>query len=129
MPVTRYLQQKQVWSQMPMPTKFLGVTARQLLVMVTVGCVAAYLFSNHDDATPESLARVAFIRSQEQVSEQVGAILGVTLVRQVVAYPAYGSPGYQRLMYAVEGEKGQLMVTLKQMEGDQGIEVTEIRRP
>lgn len=62
---------------------------------MTVGCVAAYLFSNHDDATPESLARVAFIRSQEQVkANKSGAILGVTLVRQVVAYPAYGSPGY-----------------------------------
>jgi hypothetical protein len=32
-------------------------------------------------------------------------------------------------MYAVEGEKGRLMVTLKQIEGDPGIEVTEVRRP
>jgi len=87
MPVTRYLQQKQVWSQMPMPANFFGVTARQLLVLVTVGGVAAYLLSNPDDTTSENLALDAFIRSQEQVGAQVGAVLGITLVRQVVAYP------------------------------------------
>ena len=114
---------------MPMPTKFFGVTARQLLVLVTVGCVAAYLLSNPGDTTPANRALDAFIRFQEQVGAQLGAVLGIALVRQVVAYPAYGTPGYTRLMYAVEGEKGRLMVTLKQIEGDPGIEVTEVRRP
>ena len=114
---------------MPMPANFFGVTARQLLVLVTVGGVAAYLLSNPDDTTSENLALDAFIRSQEQVGAQVGAVLGITLVRQVVAYPAYGTPVYKRLMYDVDGEKGRLMVTLKQVEGDPGIEVTEVRRP
>jgi hypothetical protein len=114
---------------MPTPSIFLGVTAKQLLVLVTVGCVAAYLLSNHDETTPENLALETFIRSQEQVGEQVGAVLGMTMVRQVVAYPANNSPGYKRLMYAVEGERGRLLVTLKQVEGDAGVEVTEIRRP
>ena len=114
---------------MPMPANFFGVTAKQLLVLVTVGGVAAYLLSNPDDTTSENLALDAFIRSQEQVGAQVGTVLGITLVRQVVAYPAYGTPGYKRLMYDVEGEKGRLMVTLKQVEGDPGIEVTEVRRP
>jgi hypothetical protein len=106
---------------------FFGVTAKQLLVLVTVGCAAAYLFSNHDDDPPQSLALETFIRAQEQVGEQVGAVLGVTLVRQVEAYPAYNTSGYTRTMYAVEGERGHLLVTLKQSE--QGIEVTEIRSP
>jgi hypothetical protein len=112
---------------MPIPSTFFGVTAKQLLVLVTVGCVAAYLFSNHDDNTPENLALEAFIRSQEQVGEQVGAVLGITLVRQVEAYPAYNTSGYKRSIFAVEGERGHVMVTLKQ--GEQGIEVTEIRTP
>ncbi|WDU65345.1 hypothetical protein LRS56_13390 [Pseudomonas poae] len=114
---------------MPLPSTFLGVTAKQLLVLVTIGCVAAYLFGSHDDITPENLALETFIRAQEPVAEQVGAVLGVTLVRQVVAYPAHNSPGYKRSMYAVEGERGRLMVTLKQMDGEAGAEVTEIRRP
>ena len=114
---------------MPIPSIFLGVTAKQLLVLVTVGCVAAYLLSNHDETTPENLAFETFIRSQEQVDAQVGAVLEVVLVRQVVAYPANGAPGYKRSLYAVEGERGRLMVTLKQMEGEQGVEVTQIRRP
>ncbi|MBD8193951.1 hypothetical protein IFR35_21905 [Pseudomonas fluorescens] len=111
---------------MPIPSTFFGITAKQLLVLVTVGCAAAYLFSNHDD-TPQSLALEAFIRAQEQVGEQVGAVLGVTLVRQVEAYPAYNTSGYTRTVYAVEGERGHLLVTLKQSE--QGLEVTEIRSP
>ncbi|AJZ97550.1 hypothetical protein [Pseudomonas simiae] len=114
---------------MPLPSIFLGVTAKQLLVLVTVGCVAAYLFDTQREIPPENLALEAFIRSQEQVVEQVGSVLGVELVRQVVAHPGYNSAGYQRSMYAVEGERGQLMVTLKQVQGEQGIEVTEIRRP
>lgn len=73
------LQQKQVWSRMPIPSTFFGVTAKQLMVLVTVGCVAAYLLNNHDNNTPESLALEAFIRAQEQVGEQVGAVLGVCL--------------------------------------------------
>lgn len=112
---------------MPIPTMFFGVTAKQLLVLVIAGCAAAYLFSNHDDNTPENLVLEAFIRSQEPVGEQVGAVLGMTLVRQVQAHPAYTTSGYTRSIYAVEGERGQLMVTIKQDE--QGIEVTEIRRP
>jgi hypothetical protein len=32
-------------------------------------------------------------------------------------------------MYAVEGERGRLMVTLKQVDGESGLEVTEIRSP
>ena len=114
---------------MPIPSIFFGVTAKQLLVLVTVVGVAAYLLLEHDDSTPETLAPQTFIRSQEQVSEQVGTVLGITLVRQVVAYPAYNAPGYKRLMYAVEGERGSLMVTLKQLEGEQGLEITELRRP
>ena len=114
---------------MPIPSKFFGVTAKQLLVLVTVGCAAAYLFNNHDEHTPDNLALEAFIRSQERVGEQVGAVLEIALVRQVVAYPGYGTSGYKRSMFAVEGERGRLMVTLKQMEGEQGVEVTEIRRP
>jgi hypothetical protein len=93
------------------------------------GCVAAYLLSNPGDTTPANRALHAFIRFQEQVGAQLGAVLGIALVRQVVAYPAYGTPGYKRLMYAVDGEKGRLMVTLKQIEGDPGIEVTGVRRP
>lgn len=114
---------------MPMPSKFFGLTVKQLVVLVTVGCAAAYLFSNHDDNTPETLALEAFIRSQEQVGEQVGAVLGISLVRQVEAYPAYNATGYKRSMYAVEGERGRLLVTLKQVPGEEGIEVTEMRRP
>lgn len=113
---------------MPLPS-ILGVTAKQLLVLVTVGCVAAYLFNTQNETPPENLALEAFIRSQEQVVEQVGAVLGLELVRQVVAHPGYNTVGYQRSMYAVEGERGRLMVTLKKTEGEPVIEVTEIRRP
>ena len=113
---------------MPLPS-ILGVTAKQLLVLVTVGCVAAYLFNTQNETPPENLALEAFIRSQEQVVEQVGAVLGLELVRQVVAHPGYNTVGYQRSMYAVEGERGRLMVTLKKTEGELVIEVTEIRRP
>ncbi|OPA89939.1 hypothetical protein BFW86_12280 [Pseudomonas fluorescens] len=112
---------------MRLPSIFFGVTVKQLVVLVTVGCVAAYLLRNQDETTPQTQALEAFIRSQEEVAEQVGAVLGITLVRQVQAYPAYDKSGYTRSMYAVEGERGLLMVTLKQ--GEQGMEVTEIRRP
>ncbi|MBI6562519.1 hypothetical protein [Pseudomonas synxantha] len=112
---------------MPLPSTFFGVTAKQLLVLVTLGCVAAYLFNDHAEPTPENLALETFIRSQEQVGEQVGAVLGITLIRQVEAYPAYNASGYKRSMYAVDGERGRLVVTLKQ--GEQGIEVTDIRKP
>jgi hypothetical protein len=114
---------------MPLPSIFLGVTVKQLLVLVTVGCVAVYLFNSQNETAPENLAIEAFIRSQEQVIEQVGAVLGIELVRQVVAYPGYNTAGYQRSMFAVEGERGRLVVTVKKVEGEQGIEVTEIRRP
>lgn len=113
---------------MPLPS-ILGVTAKQLLVLVIVGCVAAYLVNTQNETPPENLALEAFIRSQEQVVEQVGAVLGLELVRQVVAHPGYNTVGYQRSMYAVEGERGRLMVTLKKTEGEPVIEVTEIRRP
>ena len=113
---------------MPLPSIFLGVTVKQLLVLVTVGCVAAYLFDEHTDAASENLALETFIRSEQQVAEQVGAVLEVALVRQVVANPSYGNAGYTRSMYAVEGERGRLMVTLKDTRGE-AIEVTEIRRP
>lgn len=112
---------------MPLPSTFFGVTAKQLLVLVTVGGLAAYFFNHQDEPTPDNLALEAFIRAQQQVGEQVGAVVGITLVREVEAYPAYSSPGYKRSMYAVQGERGQLVVTLKQ--GEQGIEVTQIRRP
>jgi len=112
---------------MPLPSTLFGVTVKQLLVLVTAGCMAAYFFDNHDEHPPENLALEAFIRAQEQVGEQVGAVLGITLMRQVEAYPAYDRSGYTRSMYAVQGERGQLVVTLKQ--GEQGIEVTEIRSP
>jgi len=79
----RHLQQKQVGSHMPIPSRFFGVTAKQLLVLLTVGCAAAYLLSNHDEPLPESLALETFIRSQEQVSEQVGAVLGIALALMV----------------------------------------------
>ncbi|AZE89053.1 MULTISPECIES: hypothetical protein [Pseudomonas fluorescens group] len=112
---------------MPLPSTLFGVTAKQLLVLVTVGGMAAYFFNNHAEHAPEDLALEAFIRSQEQVGEQVGAVVGITLIRQVQAYPAYDRPGYTRSMYAVEGERGQVVVTLKQ--GEQGIEVTQIHSP
>ena len=114
---------------MPLPSICLGVMAKQLLVLVTVGCVAAYLFNSQNETAPQTLALEAFIRSQEQVVEQVGAVLGIELVRQVVAHPGYNVAGYQRSMFAVEGERGRLMVTVKTVEGEQGIEVTEVRRP
>ncbi|MBC3302666.1 hypothetical protein H0Z09_16180 [Pseudomonas sp. SWRI18] len=114
---------------MPLPSTFLGVTVKQLVVLVIIGCAAAYLFNLQSETTPENLALEAFIRSQEQVAEQVGAVLDVALVRQVVAHPGYNSAGYQRSMFAVEGERGRLLVTLKQVEGEQEIEVTQIQRP
>ncbi|MGY2402786.1 hypothetical protein [Pseudomonas sp. SDO5271_S396] len=114
---------------MPLPSTFLGVTAKQLLVLVTMGCAAAYLLDMQDDTTPETLALEAFIRSEQQVAEQVGTVLDVALVRQVIAHPGYERVGYQRSMYAVEGERGRLMVTLKKVDGESAIEVTEIRRP
>ncbi|AZE94928.1 hypothetical protein C4J96_2812 [Pseudomonas orientalis] len=112
---------------MPLPWTLFGVTAKQLLVLVTVGCMAAYFLNTHAEQAPENLELEAFIRSQEQVGEQVGAVLGITLIRQVQAYPAYERSGYTRSMYAVEGERGQVVVTLKR--GEQGIEVTQIRNP
>ncbi|TYK56903.1 hypothetical protein [Pseudomonas synxantha] len=112
---------------MPLPSTFFGVTAKQLVVLVTVGCVAAYLFNDPTQHPSEGLALETFIRSQEKVNEQVGTVLAVTLIKQVEAYPAPNRSGYKRSMYAVEGERGQLVVTLKQSE--QGIEVTQIRSP
>ena len=112
---------------MPLPSTFFGVTAKQLLVLVTEGGLAAYFFNHQNEPTPDDLALQAFIRTQQQVDEQVGAVVGITLVREVEAYPAYNAPGYKRSMYTVQGERGQLLVTLKQDE--QGIEVTQIRRP
>ncbi|MBF6029000.1 hypothetical protein ICY20_14745 [Pseudomonas sp. P115] len=114
---------------MPLPSIFLGVTAKQLLVLVTVGCAAAYLFNDQTDTSAQNLALEAFIRSQEQVHEQVGAVVGMALVKQVVAYPGYNAAGYTRSMYAVEGERGKLMVTLKSVEGESTIEVTQMHRP
>lgn len=114
---------------MPLPSIFLGVTAKQLLVLVTVGCVAAYLINVQDETPTETLALEAFIRAQEQVHEQIGAVLDISLVRQVVAYPGYNSVGYTRSVYAVEGERGRLTVTLKKTEGDPSIEVTQLRTP
>ena len=114
---------------MPLPSTFFGVTAKQLLVLVTAGCVAAYLFEPHDDTTPDNLALEAFVRSQEQVTEQVGAVLEIALVRQVVAHPSNDAAGYKRSLYAVEGERGKVLVALKETEGEQAIEVTQIRRP
>jgi hypothetical protein len=114
---------------MPLPSTFFGVTAKQLLVLVTAGCVAAYLFEPHDDTTPDNLALEAFVRSQEQVTEQVGAVLEIALVRQVVAHPSNDAEGYKRSLYAVEGERGKVLVALKETEGEQVIEVTQIRRP
>lgn len=114
---------------MPLPSTFLGVTVKQLVVLVIIGCAAAYLFNLQSETTPENLALEAFIRSQEQVAEQVGAVLDVALVRQVVAHPGYNTAGYQRSIFAVEGERGRLLVTLKQVEGEQEIEVTQIQRP
>ncbi|MDQ0654659.1 hypothetical protein [Pseudomonas cedrina] len=114
---------------MPLPSTFLGVTVKQLVVLVIIGCAAAYLFNLQSETTPENLALEAFIRSQEQVAEQVGAVLDVALVRQVVAHPGYNTAGYQRSIFAVEGERGRLLVTLKQVEGEQEIEVTQINRP
>ena len=113
---------------MPLPSIFLGVTAKQLLVFVTVGCVAAYLINVQDETPTENLTLEAFIRAQEQVHEQVGAVLDISLVRQVVAYPGYGTVGYTRSVYAVEGERGRLTVTLKKTEGDPTIEVTQLSR-
>ncbi|MBI6909282.1 hypothetical protein ACQRBV_24700 [Pseudomonas sp. R11F] len=112
---------------MPLPTNIFGVTAKQLLVLATLGCAAAYLLNNQEEHSPETLALEAFIRSQEQVSERVGAVLEMALVRQVVAYPTNTTSGYKRSMFVVEGERGQLMVTLKQMDGEPGVEVTEMR--
>ena len=112
---------------MPLPSTFFGVTAKQLVVMVTVGGLAAYFFNHQDEPTPDNLALEAFIRSQQQVCEQVGAVVGITLVREVEAYPAYNAAGYKRSMFTVQGEHGQVLVTLKQDE--QGIEMTQIRRP
>ncbi|KRP48117.1 hypothetical protein SAMN04490190_1416 [Pseudomonas libanensis] len=112
---------------MPLPSTLFGVTAKQLLVLVTLGCMAAYFLNNYAEQTPENLELEAFIRSQEQVGEQVGAVLGITLIRHVEAYPAYDRSGYTRSMYAVEGERGQVVVTLKRSE--QGIEVTQVRSP
>jgi len=62
---------------------------------VTVGCVAAYLFSNHEESAPENLTLEAFIRAQEQVAAQVGTVLGMTQVKQVVAYPGVQLAGLQ----------------------------------
>ena len=114
---------------MPLPSTFLGVTAKQLLVLATAGCVAAYLFNNHDEHTAENFALEAFIRSQEQVGEQVGAVLEIALVRQVVSHPSNNVAGYTRSLYAVEGERGKVLVALKEVEGEQGIEITQISRP
>ncbi|AGE25457.1 MULTISPECIES: hypothetical protein [Pseudomonas] len=114
---------------MRMPSLFRGVTVKQLLVLVTVGCATAYLLHNQDEIIPEHSVLERYIRAQEQVDEQVGAILGIRLVRQVEAYPVADSPGYLRSLFAVEGERGSLMVTLKQIKGEEGIELTEIRRP
>lgn len=114
---------------MRMPSLFRGVTVKQLLVLVTVGFATAYLLHNQDEIIPEHSVLERYIRAQEQVDEQVGAILGIRLVRQVEAYPAADSPGYLRSLFAVEGERGSLMVTLKQIKGEEGVELTEIRRP
>ena len=114
---------------MPLPSLLRGVTAKQLVVLVTAGCVAAYLFNTPDDTPTQTLALEAFIRSQEQVHEQVGAVLEMALVRQVVAHPGYNTAGYTRSVYAVEGERGRLTVTLKSIDADSTIEMTELRQP
>ncbi len=114
---------------MPLPSISLGVTAKQLAVMVTLGCVAAYLINAQDDAPTEHLTLEAFIRTHEEVHERVGAVLDISLVRQMVAYPGYATVGYTRSEYLVEGERGRLAVTLKTVAGDPAIEVTQLRRP
>ena len=48
---------------MPLPSTFFGVTAKQLLVLVTVGGLAAYFFNYQDEPTPDDLALQAFIRT------------------------------------------------------------------
>ncbi|TFY91427.1 hypothetical protein DYL59_05595 [Pseudomonas kairouanensis] len=114
---------------MPLPSIDFGVTVKQLVVLVTLGSAAAYLINAHDDIPAENLAQEAFIRAQEQVNAQIGTVLEIAMVRQVVAHPGYSTLGYTRSMYAVDGERGRLMVTLKRIEGESTIEVTQIRRP
>jgi hypothetical protein len=90
---------------MSLPSTVLGVTAKQLLVLVTVGCLAAYLLSNHDETSarprhrgvhpfPGAGGRAGGHGGEHDAGQAGGGI------------PAYNSPGYKRLIYAVEGERG-----------------------
>lgn len=116
-----------------MPTTIFGVSIKHILVIVILGWAIGYLLDRFLEPSPENQALEAFIRSEEQVTERVGAVIDIALVRQVVAYPGYGpagdTPGYTRSMFSVEGERGRLIVTLKAVEGEQAIQMTEIRSP
>lgn len=116
-----------------MPATIFGVSIRHILILAILGWALAYLLNHSLDSTPENSVLEAFIRSQASVTDRIGAPIDIELTRQVIAHAGFGpageSPGYTRSMFRVEGERGQLIVTLRQIDGEQAIEITDLRSP
>lgn len=98
------------------------------VAVVALGVVVNY----YVEKDPENLAFQAFIRSQAQVTAQVGAVTSITLLKRLIAQRSSGSglgdtPGYEKNLYSVVGERGRATVEVKRVEGDHPIEITQIQ--
>ncbi|NWE13528.1 hypothetical protein [Pseudomonas yamanorum] len=101
-------------------------------LLAAVAVVALGVVLNHYvEKDPTNLAFQAFIRSQAQVTSQVGTVSSVELLKSVTLSPGYGgvhgdTPGYTQYLYRVVGERGQATVEVRREDSDHPIEITQV---
>lgn len=94
------------------------------LLVVLVGSVMKY-YEGKDEA---NIAFQEYLRSNEPVMAQTGNISSITVLKRLTYYKSDTGPGYHQYLYLVKGQRGNMTVEIKRLEGSTQIEISDIQQ-
>ena len=95
-----------------------------MLVVVIAGFVLRY-YEAKDEA---NIAFQEYLRSNQQVTTQIGNVASLTLLKRFVYDESDTGPGFHLYLYLVKGEHGSMTVEVKRIEGSSQIVISDIQQ-
>ncbi|MDL2185127.1 hypothetical protein P5706_13145 [Pseudomonas sp. ChxA] len=100
---------------------------RSVIATVLVVVIAGFVLRYYEAKDEANIAFQEYLRSNQQVTTQIGNVASLTLLKRFVYDESDTGPGFHLYLYLVKGEHGSMTVEVKRIEGNSQIVISDIQ--
>ena len=101
---------------------------KSILVIALLVMLIGFAMKYYEGKDEVNIAFQEYVRSNEQVMAQTGNISSITVLKRFTYYGSDTDQAYHQYLYLVKGQRGNMTVEIKRLEGSTQIEISDVQQ-